>query len=93
MTGDWYGIALSSAFSGCALPLHASCFSLIIDASSIGMLQYILSICRSGGMADAPDSKSGDGDIVRVQVPPPAPNDPNLSGRRVRIFDWNRYNG
>lgn len=41
-------------------------------------------------MADAPDSKSGDGDIVRVQVPPPAPNDPNLSGRRVRIFDWNR---
>ena len=23
-------------------------------------------------MADAPDSKSGDGDIVRVQVPPPA---------------------
>ena len=50
------------------------------------MLQYILSICRSGGMADAPDSKSGDGDIVRVQVPPPAPNDPNLSGRGVRIF-------
>ena len=37
-------------------------------------------------MADAPDSKSGDGDIVRVQVPPPAPNDPNLSGRGVRIF-------
>ena len=31
-------------------------------------------------MADAPDSKSGDGDIVRVQVPPPAPNqyNPNL---------------
>lgn len=24
-------------------------------------------------MADAPDSKSGDGNIVRVQVPPPAP--------------------
>ena len=37
-------------------------------------------------MADAPDSKSGDGDIVRVQVPPPAPKNPNLSGRGVRIF-------
>lgn len=24
-------------------------------------------------LADAPDSKSGDGDIVRVQVPPSAP--------------------
>ena len=29
---------------------------------------------RSGGMADAADSKSADGDIVRVQVPPSAPN-------------------
>ncbi len=38
------------------------------------MVKYIPSICRSGGMADAPDSKSGDGNIVRVQVPPPAPN-------------------
>lgn len=27
-------------------------------------------------MADAPDSKSGDGNIVRVQVPPPAPQRP-----------------
>ena len=54
--------------------------------------QFENRISRRGGMADAPDSKSGDGDIVRVQVPPPAPNDPNLSGRRVRIFDWNRYN-
>lgn len=25
-------------------------------------------------LADAPDSKSGDGDIMRVQVPPSAPN-------------------
>lgn len=30
-------------------------------------------ICRCGGMADATDSKSVDGDIVWVQVPPPAP--------------------
>lgn len=28
--------------------------------------------CRCGGMADAPDSKSGDGNIVRVQVSSPA---------------------
>ena len=28
--------------------------------------------CRRGGMADAPDSKSGDGNIVWVQVPLPA---------------------
>lgn len=30
-------------------------------------------ICRSGGMADAVDSKSTGSDIVRVQVPSPAP--------------------
>lgn len=30
------------------------------------------STCRRGGMADAPDSKSGDGNIVWVQVPLPA---------------------
>jgi hypothetical protein len=29
-------------------------------------------LCRSGGMADAPDSKSGTGNRVWVQVPPPA---------------------
>ena len=28
--------------------------------------------CRRGGMADAADSKSVNGNIVRVQVPPPA---------------------
>ena len=33
----------------------------------------IFQLCRSGGMADAPDSKSGRGNPVRVQVPPPAP--------------------
>jgi hypothetical protein len=30
-------------------------------------------------MADAPDSKSGRGNPVRVQVPPPAPIDPQGS--------------
>lgn len=35
--------------------------------------QFENRISRRGGMADAPDSKSGDGNIVRVQVPPPAP--------------------
>ena len=33
--------------------------------------------CRRGGMADAPDSKSGDGNIVGVQVPLPAPDHDN----------------
>ena len=34
------------------------------------MINIVLS--RSGGMADALDSKSNDGNIVRVQVPPSA---------------------
>ncbi len=34
----------------------------------------IIPPCRSGGMADAPDSKSGRGNPVWVQVPPPAPS-------------------
>ena len=34
-------------------------------------------------MADAPDSKSGRGNPVRVQVPPPAPN--NSSPYAVRL--------
>lgn len=37
-------------------------------------------ISRCGGMADAADSKSVDGDIVRVQVPPPASD---LINRRI----------
>ena len=35
-------------------------------------------------MADAPDSKSGGGNIVWVQVPPPAPN------KNPRGYDENR---
>jgi hypothetical protein len=31
-------------------------------------------------MADAPDSKSGRGNPVRVQVPPPAPQNQVLTG-------------
>ena len=34
-------------------------------------------ISGCGGMADAQDSKSCGGDIVRVQVPPRAPNNDN----------------
>ncbi len=33
-----------------------------------------ITICRSGGMADASDSKSDVGDNVWVRVPPSAPN-------------------
>ena len=44
-------------------------------------------------LADAPDSKSGDGDIVRVQVPPSAPSMNNtnpVNSRFVFFFakDW-----
>ena len=39
-------------------------------------LSYQFRTRRSGGMADAPDSKSGRGNPVRVQVPPPAPQSP-----------------
>ena len=34
---------------------------------------YSLSACRCDGMVDVADSKSADGDIVWVRVPPPAP--------------------
>ena len=31
-------------------------------------------ICGCGGMADAPDSKSGEGNFMWVRLPPSAPN-------------------
>ncbi len=43
-------------------------------------------------MADAPDSKSGDGNIVWVQVPPPAPKirtlETSVSDFFMAIFDY-----
>ena len=41
--------------------------------------------CRSGGMADAPDSKSGGGNPVGVQVPPPAPTNQQPLAGIVRL--------
>lgn len=32
-----------------------------------------LGIRRGGGTVDTPDSKSGGGNLVRVRIPPPAP--------------------
>ena len=45
-------------------------------------------ICRSGGMADALDSKSSVGNYMRVQVPPSAPNEsnPNKYERIALLF-------
>lgn len=46
-------------------------------------------------LADAPDSKSGDGDIVRVQVPPSAPsmNNTNPVNSRFVFFFAKDYFG
>ena len=35
-------------------------------------------MCRCDGMVDVADSKSADGDIVWVRVPPPAPSSETL---------------
>ena len=44
-------------------------------------------------MADAPDSKSGDGNIVWVQVPPPAPKIRTLETSVSDFFMYYRYGG
>ena len=36
--------------------------------------EFLDKMCRCDGMVDVADSKSADGDIVWVRVPPPAPN-------------------
>ena len=59
---DFNDLGSGSALRKC----RTSCIPLISPL-------LIISPCRSGGMADAPDSKSGRGNPVRVQVPPPAP--------------------
>ena len=35
--------------------------------------EFLDKMCRCDGMVDVADSKSADGDIVWVRVPPPAP--------------------
>ena len=46
---------------------------------------YILSAaCRCDGMVDVADSKSADGNIVWVRVPPPAPRQKNAVPLRFR---------
>ena len=49
--------------------------------------------CRSGGMADAPDSKSGRGNPVGVQVPPPAPNPSDFTRSRIHLFSRSHPEG
>ena len=47
--------------------------------------QMLPHTCRCGGMVDAGDSKSPDGDIVSVRVRPPVPIF-FLNKQRIRIF-------
>lgn len=55
------------------------------------MLIYIR-ISRSGEMADALDSKSSEGDLVRVQVPPSAPRPTEFEHRKNKLhfYQWCR---
>jgi hypothetical protein len=67
----------------CSKIAPASCL-LISSIVESGLNQTLMQViqtysCRSGGMADGPDSKSGGGNPVRVQVQPPAPFDPQVS--------------
>ena len=51
------------------------------------MLNYsLLKICRRGGMADASDSKSDEGNLVRVQVPLPAEKAPFVYNVQKQLF-------
>ena len=40
--------------------------------------EFLDKMCRCDGMVDVADSKSADGDIVWVRVPPPAPSSETL---------------
>ena len=44
-------------------------------------------------MADAPDSKSGRGNPVRVQVSPPAPNPSDFTRSRIHLFSRSHPEG
>ena len=43
------------------------------------------SLSRSGGMVDAADSKSAEGNLMGVRVPPSAPNDKKTE-KLLKIF-------
>ncbi len=56
-------------------------------------VSFILStVCRCDGMVDVADSKSADGDIVWVRVPPPAPRQKNSASLRSRGLRKSREN-
>ena len=40
---------------------------------SLNLTLSTIDTCRSGGMADAADSKSAEGNFMRVRLPPSAP--------------------
>lgn len=56
-------------------------FSSVMDCK-VGKNDYSIKTCRSGGMADALDSKSGIRKGVRVRLPPPVP----LTNQRLVTF-------
>ena len=56
-----------------------------MDYGKIALVAGICDKSRRGGMADAADSKSVNGNIVRVQVPPPA------GKKKVVLSDWDNF--